>query len=283
MTWYCHYQGHIFPAVAEGAGRGNSHNGSVRTLVPPKQGRQKKAELDKALSDIVTTMHTIITSRKVGWERTHFDVYSAIGGMPHWFLTGYQLFSQTFFNRISLGSPGQAEKAIGISTAMASESGETPTRDLLCSFGGETLDIVCQATVNLVCGNHDITAKFQVQKGAPVQFLLESDLLPWLGFSFLESQTEDAAVDHFHHERKTTTHSYTTRAICAWQGAYSSPDHCNQIASPTHEDFEGTSGETWLPSHHERSGSGARWWVACHNTNTIICQFAYPQGINQYN
>lgn len=173
MTWYCHYQGHIFPAVAEGAGRGNSHNGSVWTPVPPKQGRQKKAELEKALSDIVTTMRTIITSRKVGWERTHFDVYSAIGGMPHWFLTGYQLFSQTFFKRISLGSPGQAEKAIGISTAMASESEETPTGDLLCSFGGETLDIVCQATVNLVCGNYDITAKFRCRKELQSSFCWE--------------------------------------------------------------------------------------------------------------
>ena len=78
---------------------------------------------------------------------------------------------------------------------------QEPPGALLRSFGGETLNMVCQVTVNIVRGDYDITAKVQVQKGAPVQFLLGSDLLPRLGFSFLESQTDDTAVDHFHHDQ----------------------------------------------------------------------------------
>ena len=73
---------------------------------------------------------------------------------------------------------------------------QEPPGALLRSFGGETLDMVCQVTVSIIRGNHDITAKVQVQKGAPVNFLLGSDL-PRLGFSFLESQSDDTAVDHF--------------------------------------------------------------------------------------
>ena len=75
---------------------------------------------------------------------------------------------------------------------------QEPPGALLRSFGGETFDMVCQVTVNIIRGNHDITAKVQVQKGAPINFLLGSDLLPRLGFSFLESQSDDTAVDHFH-------------------------------------------------------------------------------------
>ena len=54
---YCRYRGRAEPVEARGAGRGGSRNGSVRALVPPKEDEQRKAELDKALSDIVTTMH----------------------------------------------------------------------------------------------------------------------------------------------------------------------------------------------------------------------------------
>jgi hypothetical protein len=78
---------------------------------------------------------------------------------------------------------------------------QEPPGALLRSFGGETLNMVCQVTVNLVRGNRDITAEVQVQKGVPVQFLLGSDLLPQLGFSILESQTDDTAVDHFRHDQ----------------------------------------------------------------------------------
>ena len=75
---------------------------------------------------------------------------------------------------------------------------QEPPGALLRSFGEKTLGVVCQMTVNIVCGNHDITAKVQFQKGAPVHFLLGSDLLPRLGFSFLKSQLDDTAIDRFH-------------------------------------------------------------------------------------
>ena len=78
---------------------------------------------------------------------------------------------------------------------------QEPPGALLRSFGGEMLNMVCQVTVNIIRGDHDITAKVQVQKGAPVQLLLGSDLLARLGFSFLESRTDNVAVDHFRHDQ----------------------------------------------------------------------------------
>ena len=65
-AWYCRYRGRAEPAEARGAERGKSRNGSVRALVPPKQDHQRKAELDKALSDIMTTMHTITSQEEKG-------------------------------------------------------------------------------------------------------------------------------------------------------------------------------------------------------------------------
>jgi hypothetical protein len=108
--------------------------------------------------------------------------------MPCQRLVRHWLSGKYRFIGISPRGPSQAKKTQRISSAMTNKGGETPGA-LLRSFGGETLNMVCQVTVNLVCDNYGITAKVQVQKGAPVQFLLGSDLLPQLelGFSLLKS------------------------------------------------------------------------------------------------
>ena len=64
----------------------------------------------------------------------------------------------------------------------------------LKSYGGHKLNLVCQLQVTLTRGNHTTDAVIQVQKDAPVELLLGTDLQPLLGFSFLmedECETTD--------------------------------------------------------------------------------------------
>lgn len=65
---------------------------------------------------------------------------------------------------------------------------------MLHSFGGEKLNVICQVTVDITRSNRKVDAIVQVQKEAPVE---GTDLLPKLGFSLIQSQSADTAVDHF--------------------------------------------------------------------------------------
>ena len=50
-------------------------------------------------------------------------------------------------------------------------------------------------TVDISCNNQKVAAKVQVQKGAPVHLLIGTDLLPRLGFVFLQTDSDGSAVD----------------------------------------------------------------------------------------
>ena len=171
---YCRYRGRAEPAEARGAGRGNSRNGSVRALVPPKQDGERKAELDRALSDIVTTMHTITSQEEKGGLELGPTLTSKV-----------QLEGCPVDALLDTGSPASIVSLEFLLEALAKQRKpeespqqwrtrvekrlQEPPGALLRSFGGETLNMVCQVTVKLVRGSHDITAKVQVQKGTPVQ------------------------------------------------------------------------------------------------------------------
>ena len=60
----------------------------------------------------------------------------------------------------------------------------------LQSYGGGQLDLIRQIRLTLSRGQYKVHAVLQVQKDAPVGLLLRTDLLPHLGFAFLESGTE---------------------------------------------------------------------------------------------
>ena len=197
----------------EARGRGNSRDGNVRALVPPKGKEQKKAELDKALTDIVTTMHTITSQ-----ERSGFKLGPAL-------MSEMQLEGSVVNALLDTGSPvsivsleclGQEKEAGRVSTAVTSKSGkqlQEPPGALLRSFGGETLDLMCQVTTR---DNQNVTASVLVQKGAPLKLLLGSDLLPRLGFSFLETKADDSTVDHLQPQPTSSqTMSATVRLLTA--------------------------------------------------------------------
>ena len=202
---YCRWRGRAEPAEARG-GKGNSRNVSVRALVPPKednQSHQRKAELDEALTEMVTTMHTITSQEEKGGVELGPTLMSEVQleGCPVNALldTGspVSIVSLKFLLE-ALAKQRKPEESPQQWRTRVEERLQEPPGALLRSFGGETLDMVCQVTVSIIRGNRDITAKVQVQKGAPVNFLLGSDLLPRLGFLCLESQSDDTAVDHFH-------------------------------------------------------------------------------------
>ena len=81
---------------------------------------------------------------------------------------------------------------------------EPPTIPL-CSYGRQKLNILCQITVDIIRGNHKVTAKVQVQKGAPVALLIGTDLLSRLGFALLESEPDDSAVECSHQRSSAAT------------------------------------------------------------------------------
>ena len=167
----------VEPTEARGAGRGNSRDGRVRALVPPRQGQQRRAELNQALSDIVTTMHTITSQEdksgvelgptltsKVQLEGCPVDALLDTGSPA-------SIVSLEFLLE-ALAKQKKPEESPQQWRARVEKRLQEPPGALLRGFGGETLDLVCQVAVNLVRGDNDITAKVQVQKGAPIKFLL---------------------------------------------------------------------------------------------------------------
>ena len=70
---------------------------------------------------------------------------------------------------------------------------EPPTIPLK-SYGGHEINMIGQMSVRLATPGHSVTAVIQVQKGAPVQLLLGTDLQASLGFRLIKS-TGDVAVD----------------------------------------------------------------------------------------
>ena len=70
---------------------------------------------------------------------------------------------------------------------------EPPTIPLK-SYGGHEINTIGQVNIRLATPGHSVTAVVQVQKGAPVQLLLGTDLKVLLGFSLIKSDS-DVAVD----------------------------------------------------------------------------------------
>ena len=65
----------------------------------------------------------------------------------------------------------------------------------LKNYGGHRLDIMAQVLVSLTQGEHQIEAMVLVQKGAPNNLLLGSDVQPQLGFSLAMEKSSTEAVD----------------------------------------------------------------------------------------
>ena len=65
-----------------------------------------------------------------------------------------------------------------------------PSTVILRSYGGDKLAIVSQVCCKLRRGKHQLDAVLQVQKGAPIDLLLGSDVLGKLGFGLVQHEGE---------------------------------------------------------------------------------------------
>ena len=59
------------------------------------------------------------------------------------------------------------------------------------SYGGGEINMIGQLTVSLTLGDRKCQATVLVQKGASVDLLLSTDILPWLGFHLLSRPYKD--------------------------------------------------------------------------------------------
>ncbi len=64
---------------------------------------------------------------------------------------------------------------------------KAPPMITLRNYGGGRINIVSQMRVQLSKGDHSVERVVQVQKGAPVNLLIGTDLQPALGFFFLDA------------------------------------------------------------------------------------------------
>ena len=81
--------------------------------------------------------------------------------------------------------------------ALVEQRLEQPTMTLQ-NYGGERLNIVRQVKTLITRDGYAADAVVQVQSGAPMPLLIGTDLLPQLGFSFLQVQREGKNVDLLH-------------------------------------------------------------------------------------
>ena len=70
-----------------------------------------------------------------------------------------------------------------------------PPRITLRSYGGGGLDIVGQLSATLQSRPHSKTAVILVQKTAPEDLLLGTDLQPYLGFQLIQKRAEGPTVE----------------------------------------------------------------------------------------
>ena len=70
-----------------------------------------------------------------------------------------------------------------------------PTTVSLRSYGGNELEIVSQAVCHLERDGYQVKTALQVQKGAPVDLLLGTDVLSQLGFSLMQASKQGMAID----------------------------------------------------------------------------------------
>ena len=70
-----------------------------------------------------------------------------------------------------------------------------PTTVSLRSYGGDELEIVSQAICQMERDGYQVKTILQVQKGAPVDLLLGTDVLSQLGFALMQASKQGAATD----------------------------------------------------------------------------------------
>ena len=80
----------------------------------------------------------------------------------------------------------------------------SPPQVTLNNYGGQQLDILAEIELTLTQGSHQVDSTVLMQKGAPNDLLLGTDLQPWLGFSLWVDGGNGTAMDLLSGERHGT-------------------------------------------------------------------------------
>ena len=202
---FCRSRGRAEPAEARG-GSSRSQENSVRAVVHPGAASDAtpasplNPDLDRALTDITTTMHTITSQQNSGSPQLGPTLTAEIQieGCPVTALldTGSPatIVSLEFLLR-TLAKQKREDETPQAWRARVEKKLEPPGIPLR-SYGGQPLNIVGQVTVDICRGAHKANVRVHIQQGAPVCVLVGTDVLPKLGFVLLESGAGDVATDY---------------------------------------------------------------------------------------
>ena len=202
---YCRWRGRSEPGEARGASQSAAQASQNRvgaiTEKPdePKQPENctREAEINKVLDNAMTTMHTVTTSQsdahlgptltaKVKLEGVPINALVDTGS-PTTIVSLKFLIDALAKQKKSDESPAQWRKRV--------EQRLEPPGPRLKSYGGEKLNTVCQIKVAISHGEHSAECVVQVQKGAPADLLLGTDVHSRLGILVLACDSDNSATD----------------------------------------------------------------------------------------
>ncbi len=179
--------------------QGGSEQRSKREKVAKLRQALQEAEVDESLSEAVTTMRVL----KTGGGKTDPPLGPT--------LTADVRFEGAPVRAlIDTGSPVTIVSLSFLLQALAKQRGERqtpaewetavrerldPPAVTLQNYGGDELSIVRQITASISRENHTCQATVLVQKDAPLDLLLGTDLQSLLGFLFLQTEKDGVAVD----------------------------------------------------------------------------------------
>ena len=233
---HCPLRGRAAPIESPGPKQGNLYRNEPRKVatiavseeeVAARQKQKQKtvaelrqqlqeAELEESLARVTATMHVL---RPEG-RRDDLSLGPALTAEVNFEGTPIRAFLDT-------GSPVTVVSLRFLLQALAKQrpAGQTPAEwqksvrnrlhpptIKLNSYGGGELNVIKQLTAVLSRGNRQCRATVLVQKDAPLDFLLGTDLQAKLGFFVLQTETDGTVVDLLQkpsrNEERDTRHTY---------------------------------------------------------------------------
>ena len=167
-----------------------THTDPPTETVAELRHKLKEAEVREAISDVCVTLHVLETGPNSKGVK--------LGPTPR---TQVKLEGEATTALLDTGSPVTIVSLEYLLQVLARtrqpgitpeqwratvEERLKPTNLNLRNYGGEELNIVRQISVTLMREGHSVTATVQVQVAAPVPLLIGTDVLPQLGFQFLQ-------------------------------------------------------------------------------------------------
>ena len=165
-----------------------------------------EAVKEAAISEVTDTMHGITTGQK-GSLGPIVQMSISVNGLPTQALLDTGSPASTMSLKFALEILKQDRPKFDDLNQWKSYalSRLEPTSILLKNYGGEPSNIIGQMEVKLSLSNAVVTAVVQVQKDAPVDLLLGTDLLASLGITLIHQRDDGTVIDLLQGTVKTST------------------------------------------------------------------------------